>query len=478
MAYNRKPNQPGKPYQASRGARSTSNNVIVKVGDKLLITIKRLGINGEGIGYFKRKITFIPGALTGEVVDVKVTNFTDRFIEAEIRKFKQTSPDRVQPVDDQSVGGFELEHLAYPKQLEFKQDVIRQALEKYKPRGFENIKIKPTIGMEQPQGYRNKAQFPVRQMKDGSIAVGMYQRNSHFLVDLPKVSTQHPATLKVVRTVRDILAELEIPIYEEKKNSGIIKTLVARVSESTGEVQLTIVTNSDKIPELSKLIAYIHDDLPEVVSIHQNVNPGETSLIWGGETKLLWGAAYITETINGKQFKLSPRAFLQLNPRQTARLYQEALTALDLQHADKLIDAYSGVGTIGISLADFAGEIRGMDTIPESITDANQNVLDNHVNNTKYFVGAAEDLIPQWTAAGWIADAMVVDPPRTGLDINLRNTILAHAPEKFVYISCNESTLARDLVDLLQVYDVEYIQPIDMFPQTARWEGIVKFTKR
>ncbi|AEJ23563.1 23S rRNA (uracil(1939)-C(5))-methyltransferase RlmD [Weissella koreensis] len=478
MAYNRNPNQHDKPYHASRGTNSASNNVIVKIGDKLLITIKRLGINGEGIGYYKRKITFIPGALPGEVVDVKVTNFTDRFIEAEIRKFKQKSPDRVEPIDDQSVGGFELEHLSYPKQLEFKQDVIRQALEKYKPRGFEDIEIKPTIGMEDPRGYRNKAQFPIRQMKDGTISVGMYQRNSHFLVDLPKVSTQHPATLKVVRKVRDIIDELEIPIYEEKKNTGIIKTLVARVSESTGEVQLTIVTNSDKIPELSTLIAYIHDDLPEVVSIHQNINPDETSLIWGEKTKLLWGSNFITETINGRQFKLSPRAFLQLNPRQTARLYQEALSALDLTHADKLIDAYSGVGTIGISLADNAGEIRGMDTVPESIADANQNVLDNNVTNTKYFVGAAEDLIPQWTAAGWIADAIVVDPPRTGLDINLRNTILAHAPEKFVYISCNESTLARDLVDLLKVYDVEYIQPIDMFPQTARWEGIVKFTKR
>jgi len=479
MAYNKRPNKFNKSKNVSRGTNNQKpQDVQVKIGEKLLITVKRLGINGEGIGSFKRKITFIPGALPGEVVDVKVTNFTNKFIEAEIRKFKQTSPDRVEPVDNQEVGGFELEHLAYPKQLEFKQDVILQALEKYKPANFEKIEIKPTIGMEDPTGYRNKAQFPVRQMKDGSVSVGMYKRNSHFLVDLPKVSTQHPATLKTVRTVRDLLVKLEIPIYDEKRDDGVVKTLVARVSESTGEVQLTIVTNTPKIPDIAELISLINSELPEVVSISQNINPGETSLIWGNDTKLLWGDAYITEEINGKKFKLSPRAFLQLNPKQTARLYQEALTALDLTHAEKLIDAYSGVGTIGISLAESAAEIRGMDTVKEAIDDANLNALENNAINAKYFVGAAEELIPQWAAAGWHADALVVDPPRTGLDENLVNTILAHAPEKFVYISCNESTLARDLVDLVKVYNVEYIQPIDMFPQTARWEGIVKFTKK
>lgn len=175
---------------------------------------------------------------------------------------------------------------------------------------------------------------------------------------------------------------------------------------------------------------------------------------------------------------MSPRAFLQLNPKQTQRLYSEAIAALDLAHADKLIDAYAGVGTIGISLADQVDEVRGMDTVPDAVDDANENAVDNGVMNADYFIGAAEDLIPKWAAEGWIADALVVDPPRTGLDDALRKTILATKPEKFVYISCNESTLARDLVDLVKVYDVDYIQSIDMFPQTARWEGIVKFTKR
>jgi 23S rRNA (uracil-5-)-methyltransferase RumA len=467
-------------HTQSRNGRTQKFNpsdVKVAVGEKLLITVKRLGINGEGIGYYKRKITFIPGALPDEVVDVVVTNVTEKFIEARVRKIKQQSPQRVTPVDNQEVGGFELEHLSYSGQLEFKRDVIRQALEKYKPAGFNHYDLRPTIGMENPAGYRNKAQFPVREV-NGKLAVGMYKRNSHDLVDLPAVSTQHPATLKVVRGVRDILAELGTPIYNEKKNNGIIKTLIARVSESTGDVQLTIVTNSDFLPGAENIIAAINQRLPEVVSISQNINPGKTSLVWGDDTKLLWGSEYITETINGKTFKLSPRAFLQLNPRQTQRLYTEAISALDLTHADKLIDAYSGVGTIGITLADHAGEVRGMDTIPEAIDDANENVADNDIKNATYFTGAAEKLIPEWVSEGWTADALVVDPPRTGLDEALRKTILATKPDKFVYISCNASTLARDLVDLTKVYDVDYIQSIDMFPQTARWEGVVKLTKK
>ena len=469
--------KPFGPRKKRPNAKPNPNDVKVEVGDKLLITVKRLGINGEGIGSFKRKITFIPGALPGEVVDVRVTEVTPKYIQAEIRKFKQKSPDRVEPKDDQSIGGVELAHLAYDKQLEFKQDVIRQALEKYQPRNYTSYKILPTIGMENPEGYRNKAQFPIREVK-GKLAVGMYRPNSHELVDLPKISTQNPLTLKVIRTLRDIIEELEMSVYNEKKNVGSIKTLVARASHSTGEVQVTIVTNGHEFPKQDAFLDAVEAKLPEVVSVHQNVNPGKTSLVWGEETDWVWGKDYITETINGKTFKLSPRAFLQMNPLQTERLYKEVIDALDLKHADKLIDAYSGVGTIGITLADKAGEVRGMDTIYEAVEDANENAADNGLENVKYEVGEAEYIIPEWQEEGWIADAMVVDPPRTGLGSPLRKTIMQTKPEKFVYVSCNASTLARDLVELSMIYDVEYIQSIDMFPQTARWEGIVKFSLR
>ncbi len=455
------------------------DGVAVRVGQNFPLTIKRLGINGEGIGYFKRKIVFVPGVLPDEVAVVKVTEVQPKYIAAKVLKIREKSPNRVKPRDEYAdeVGGFELEHMTYPAQLAFKKDVIAQALEKFQPKGWSTYDLRDTIGMANPYEYRNKAQFPVRKIGD-KLSVGMYKRSSHDLVDLPVVNTQDPATMKVLRTVRDLLDKLSVSIYNEDKNRGTVKTIVARASHTTGDVQLTFVTNTDGFPGDTALIEAINKALPEVTGIFQNYNPGRTSIVWGEETIKLWGQDYIEETIMGKTFQLSPRAFMQLNYTQMTVVYHQALTALDLTHADKLVDAYAGVGTIGLSLADKVGEVRGMEIIPEAVDDANINAEINHITNAKYEVGTAEALFPKWQAEGWVADALVVDPPRTGLDTALRREILRTKPEKFVYISCNASTLARDLVDLAQAYQVEYIQSIDMFPQTARWEGVVKLTRR
>ncbi|GEK29391.1 23S rRNA (uracil(1939)-C(5))-methyltransferase RlmD [Furfurilactobacillus siliginis] len=460
--------------------REPVEEVQVEVGQRFPLTIKRLGINGEGIGYYKRKITFVPGALPDEVVVVEVTHVAAHFLNASLRQVREASPHRVEPHDAKAgeVGGFELEHLAYPQQLEFKRDVIQQSLERYKPRGWQHFTLKPTIGMENPYHYRNKAQFQVRQLEDGTIIAGLYKEGTHDLVDLPEAGTQNEATLTVIRELVKMLGELEVPIYDEEHGSGIIKTLVTRSSEATGEVQVTFVTNSKKLPRKRQLLELIKKRLPQVVSVMQNVNPGKTSLVWGDETVKLTGQDYITEELLGHKFQLSPRAFLQLNPKQTTKLYQEAIKALGLTRANRLVDAYSGVGTIGLTLADKLGEVRGMDTIPEAIDDANRNAALNDIDNAEYFTGTAESLLPQWVANGWRPDALVVDPPRAGLDETMIDTILQVRPEKFVYISCNPSTLAKDLVELGEAYRVDYIQSIDMFPQTARVEAVVKLSRR
>jgi 23S rRNA (uracil-5-)-methyltransferase RumA len=464
-----------KPYQNKR----RTQEVQVKIGQKFPLTIKRIGINGEGIGYYKRKITFVPGALPDEVAVVKVTDVQPKFIAAQLVTVREASPDRVEVPDKPAykVGGMELAHMTYAAQLRFKRDVLAQALEKFQPRGWQQYDLRPTLGMDKPLGYRNKAQFPIREV-GGEIRLGMYQANSHKLVDLPDVPTQHPATMKVLRRMREIIKQQHLSVYDEKQHRGDIKTLIARVSETTGDVQVTIVTRQRTFAGSEQFVAAIQERLPEVVGIFQNVQPDKTSLIWGDNTYKLWGADYIEETVLGKTFQLSPRAFMQLNHAQMTVLYREALNALDLSHADRLVDAYAGVGTIGITLADHVGEVRGMEIIPEAVADANQNAQRNGVTNVQYEVGTAEELFPRWQAEGWIADALVVDPPRTGLEPALRREILRTQPDKFVYISCNASTLARDLVDLTAVYEVEYIQSLDMFPQTARWEGVVKFKKR
>ena len=215
-----------------------------------------------------------------------------------------------------------------------------------------------------------------------------------------------------------------------------------------------------------------------VVSIAQNINPGNTSLIWGKENRLLAGQPYIQETLLGRTFQVSPQAFLQLNPAQTEQLYTVAKYALELDPNDTLVDAYCGIGTVGISLADRHQTIYGMDTVPEAIADAKANAAHNGFTKAHYFVGKAEALFPKWLEEGIHPDAVIVDPPRAGLERPFIDALLTLNPKKFVYISCNPSTLARDLVPLAKHYKVDWIQSIDMFPQTARCEAVVKFTRR
>ncbi|MFD1431458.1 23S rRNA (uracil(1939)-C(5))-methyltransferase RlmD [Lacticaseibacillus yichunensis] len=451
----------------------------IALGQRFPLTIKRLDINGRGIGYFRRKITFVTGALPQEIVIAEVTAVHDRYLEAKVHRIKQPSSDRVPPLDPRAdtVGGLELAHLAYPAQLAFKRDVVAQSLAKYKPAGWQHYRLDATIGMTDPLHYRNKAQFPVR-MIDGHVQAGLYKPNSHELVPLTDFPTQRPLTMRVITTLCGLLERLNVPIYDEKTNSGIVKTLVVRESFATGEVQVTFVTNSAKLPHKSGLLAGIAEQLPMVKTVMQNINPGRTSLIWGAESQLLAGQPYITERLLGKEFQVSPQAFLQLNPTQTEILYQTALEALALQPGDTLCDAYAGIGTLGITLADQAKLVRGMDITPEAVADANANAKLNGVTNAHYEVGKAEELLPKWLQKGFAPDAMIVDPPRTGLDKAFLQALHEARPKRFVDISCNPSTLARDLVVLARDWRVDWIRSVDMFPYTARCEAVTAFSRR
>lgn len=453
--------------------------VHVEQGEQLKLTIKRLGINGEGIGYYERKLVFVPGALPTERVIVNVVEDMSNFIRAELVEILTKSADRIDPVDDYAndVGGFELENLAYAKQLEFKRDVISDSLEKYQPAGYRKYKLLPTIGMDDPVHYRNKATFQIRNDGDKIIA-GLYKHRSHTVVDLKTAALQYPLTMKVMRAVVAMIDDLKIPAYDEEKNAGIIKTVVVRAATATDEVQVTFITQSKKLLKKHQLLERIAAELPEVVSVMQNVNPGKTPMVWGDETLHLAGKDKITEVLNGLKFDLSARAFLQVNPQMTEVLYKEAFKALELTGKEKLIDAYSGVGTIGLSVANQVREVRGMDTIKDAVDDANSNAMKNGIMNAIYETGEAEKLIPEWIDACWNPTALIVDPPRTGLADSLLDTILNVAPKKFVYISCNPSTLARDLVKLTRKYNVDYIQSVDLMPQTSRCECVVKFNKK
>ena len=365
-------------------------------------------------------------------------------------------------------------HLHYDKQLEFKEDLLRQALKKFAPVGYENYEIRPTIGMQEPLYYRAKLQFQTRKYKD-EVKAGLYAQNSHYLVSLKNCLVQDKVTQQIINKVARLLGKYRLPIYDERKTAGV-RTVMIRRARKTGQVQMIFVTGRklDFSPVVRDLVA----EFPELETIAVNYHTSKSSEIYGDKTEIIWGEKAIQEGVLDYEFSLSPRAFYQLNPEQTEVLYGEAVKALDVTKEDHLIDAYCGVGTIGFAFAKRVKSLRGMDIIPEAIEDAKRNAKRMGFDNTLYEAGTAEEIIPRWYAEGYRADALIVDPPRTGLDDKLLETIVRYAPEKMVYVSCNVSTLARDLVKLSQVYDVHYIQSVDMFPHTARTEAVVKLSKR
>ena len=449
---------------------------IMEMGQKLTITIKRLGINGEGIGYYKRNVVFVKGALPGEDVIAQVTKVNRNFAEAEVVKIHKKSPIRQTPPCPvyEECGGCQLQHITYKGQLAAKRDVIVQALTKYVKSQANKIHVRPTMGMDDPWHYRNKSQFQVR--KPGNkVLAGLYSANSHKLLNIEECVVQHPATTKITTATKNILDELNIPIYDGR-SKGIVRTIVVRTGIKTGEVQLVLITTRKNFPKKEVLIERLKQIDPAVVSIVQNINAEKTSLIFGDETYTLAGKETIHEELGELAFDLSARAFFQLNPTQTVHLYNEIKKAAALTGKETVVDAYCGVGTIGLWLAKDAKEVRGMDIIPESIQDAKLNAKKHGFKHVKYVTGSAEEWLAKWRKEKFVPDVLTVDPPRTGLAPSLLNTILQVKPKRFVYTSCNPSTLAKDLQELTKVYNIEYIQPIDMFPQTAHVESVTLLT--
>ncbi len=447
----------------------------MEVGQKFPLTIKRLGINGEGVGFYKRNVVFVKGAIPGEEITAQVTKTQRNFAEAEILTIRKASKYRQEapcPVYNEC-GGCQLQHMTYDKQLMEKRDIVIQAFERYAKPLVSTIEVRKTLGMDNPWHYRNKSQFQVR--KEGKrVYAGLFAEGSNKLLNINDCLVQHPITSKITVATRKILQKLNITIYDGRTLDGLVRTIVVRTGIHTGETQVVLVTTRKEIPHLAELISRIKKIDSSIVSIAQNINREKTSLIFGDETIVLDGKETIHEELGELAFDLSARAFFQLNPTQTVHLYDEIKKAAALTGKETVVDAYCGVGTIGLWLADKAKEVRGMDVIPESIQDARKNARNHGFKHTKYAVGTAESVLAKWRKEGFTPDVITVDPPRTGLAPEFIRTVLKLKPKRFIYTSCNPSTLAKDLNELSKIYDVEYIQPVDMFAQTAQVECVAK----
>ncbi|MFD1956739.1 23S rRNA (uracil(1939)-C(5))-methyltransferase RlmD [Paenibacillus thailandensis] len=455
---------------ASQGARHADE---LQAGDRIVVTIKRIGINGEGVGYYKRKAVFINGAIPDEVVKAKVTKVNPGYLTAELIEVEKKSPFRQAPpcpVYD-VCGGCQLQHMTYEAQLKAKEEIVRESFQRYA--GLSELPLRPILGMDDPWGYRNKAQLQAG-LAGESVITGLYAADSHKLVDVSGCAVQHPGVNEAIDRVKTILSELRIPIYNERTREGAVRTIVARVGQATGHVQLTLITATDRLPDSRQLVNRIRERLPMVVTIAQNVNKSKSPLIFGDKTTVLWGKERLEEELGDVKFSLSPRAFFQLNPEQTVKLYNSVREAASLTGNELVVDAYCGTGTIGLWLAPHAREVRGIELIPEAVQDARDNARASGIDNARFVEGRAEQVLPEWVRNGIRPDVVVVDPPRTGCELPLLHAIAEAKPKRLVYVSCNPATLAKDCNVLLnEGYRLEWVQPVDMFPQTSHVECVI-----
>ncbi|WP_054955660.1 23S rRNA (uracil(1939)-C(5))-methyltransferase RlmD [Paenibacillus dakarensis] len=506
---------------SGRGPRRSNKPSTVIAGlpvaknDEVVIDMIGMNHDGEGVGRAEGYTLFVQGALPGEKVRVKVLKTKKQYGYAKLLELMKASPNRTAapcPIYDQC-GGCQLQHMDYAGQLAWKRQLVVDNLErigklrvvgsaavtekdgdrsdgpaasrddsreigqgeavKFVPDdSHEGIVVRPTLGMNEPWRYRNKSQVPIG-VTEGGLIGGFYARGSHRIIDMETCLIQHEQNDVVVSRVKAIGQRLGVSAYNEETGQGLLRHVVVKIGFATGEMMIVLVTNGERIPRMNEWIAAIREELPAVVSICQNVNTRQTNVIFGDVTRVLWGREVIYDYIGDVKFAISARSFYQVNPAQTEVLYSKTVEYAGLTGNETVIDAYCGIGTISLFLAQHAKKVYGVEIVKEAIEDARANAALNEMNHVEFEVGASEDVIPRWKEQGIEADVIVVDPPRKGCDPRLLETILEMKPKRVVYVSCNPSTLARDLRMLEDGgYKTVEVTPVDMFPHTVHVECV------
>lgn len=444
----------------------------VKKNDYIDVTFEDLTHEGAGVAKVDGYPLFVPNALPGEKAQIKVLKTSKGYGFGKLIETYEESPYRVTapcPIYKEC-GGCQLQHLSYEGQLLAKQKQVRDVLTRIGK--LENVTVHPTLGMSDPWRYRNKSQVPIGEHEGGLIG-GFYQQRSHQIIDMKSCLIQQEKNDEVIQKVKDICNKNGVRAYDEQRHKGDLRHIMARYGLVTGDVMIVLVTNAKDLPNRKKIIADITKNIAGVKSIVQNVNPKKTNVIMGDETRVLWGQEVIYDYIGDVRFAISARSFYQVNPEQTKVLYDKALEYAALTGKEEVIDAYCGIGTISLFLAQKAKSVFGVEIVPEAIEDAKRNAELNNITNANFAVGKAEEVIPAWYEKGHKADVLVVDPPRKGCDEALLQTIIDMKPKKVVYVSCNPGTLARDLRVLEDGgYRTVEVQPVDMFPQTMHVECV------
>lgn len=454
-----------------------------KKNDEIVITIEDLGKDGEGIGHVDGYALFVKGALPGEKVLVHLMKLNKNYGFARLVEILEPSKERMTPSCPSAslCGGCTLQHFSYEGQLAFKEKKVKDCLERLGGVDLSSVTWLPILGMtgenESPWHYRNKAQFPVREDENGSPQTGFFAGRSHRLIPASSCAIQHPVINEVVETVMDFLRAYGISAYREESHKGLVRHIYVRRGYHTGQIMVCLVINGNELPHAAEFITRLRT-IEGMTSICLNLNTKKTNVILGPSTKLLWGSPAIEDKIGGIRYQISPQSFYQVNPVQTENIYSQALSYAGLTGNETVWDLYCGIGTISLFLARQAKQVYGVEIVPQAIDDARQNAVRNGIDNAKFYVGKAEEVLPHlYETEGIFADVIVVDPPRKGCDEECLNTILKMRPKRLVYVSCDSATLARDLKYLCsQGYELKCGRAFDNFPMGGHVETVIMMT--
>lgn len=453
------------------------NNLMVKKNEDYIIEITGQTHEGMGVGKIDGFTVFVEGAIFGEKVKVKIVKVLKNYSYGKLLEIIAPATYRANPPCPvvKRCGGCQLQHMSYEGQLKYKTQLVKDAVERIG--GLKDIIVHETIGMEEPWYYRNKAQFPVGMNKD-EIHIGFYAGRSHEIIDTDKCLIQDKGNDEALDVFKDFIINYKISIYDENTGKGLIRHIMTRKGFKTGEVMICIVINGDDLPYAEKLVEVFRQRIKGLQTVVLNINKKNTNIIMGDKNKIIYGEGFIYDFIGEFKFKISPHSFFQVNPVQTEVLYNRALEYAGLTGKEIVIDAYCGIGTISLFLSKKAKKVYGVEIVGQAIEDARANAKLNGISNVEFILGESETVIPRLYEEGIRADVIVVDPPRKGCDEKLLEIIAKMAPKRMVYVSCNPSTMARDLKYLTEKgYEVKEVQPVDQFPQTVHVETVALMSR-
>ena len=430
------------------------------------------GYDGEGIAKINDFTIFINGAIKGEKCKVLIVKVNKSFAYGKLLEIIKKSDARVKAdcPTYKRCGGCSLRHINYDETLKIKRDMVQNLANKTLDNG---IKINEVLGMEVPYNYRNKLQYPVGVDKCGNPIMGVFARRSHEIIEVQKCLIQNEKAEQVAKRIFEFIKENNIPVYNEITGQGAIRHIVVKIGIRTSEIMCIIVSNKEKFDKESELVQEILSKFSNIKTIIKNVNSKNTNVILGDKNIVLYGDGYIYDKLGEYTFKISANSFYQTNPVQTEKLYNKAIEFARLNEEDILCDLYCGIGTIGIFASKKVKKVYGIEIVKEAVEVAKENAKINNVNNIEFIIGDVEqafkDLIEEKNI---IPTAIIVDPPRRGLDETTISKILDLEVKKLVYVSCNPATMVRDIKLMNEKYEVKEIQPIDMFPFTSSIENV------